>query len=286
MLSRALFQANHTARATGSATSSQPSPTASTSASPSSTLSSSPYLPPLLESLVTTPHIPYPVFGLALSPPPANVSSPSTSSAKPTSTPRFSSSYGSLTLGGVSSLYILDRPGSDRTLEDIEWHQVIPFGRATNGDGTNETDGSTASNANVSTLSTSGSPTSSGAYISATEIGPQSSTAPQKRQTVPNALDSRGTPASLAELADEAYLYWAIRLNNITVNGTDIDLESNYAALGIPPVAMLDVGFNGISGPMDQVAKLFGRIPSAREVSTGQWAAPCDTKMTIAFSFG
>ena len=174
-----------------------------------------------------------------------------------------------------------DVESSGRTIQDIEWHQVVPFGRASNGDGTN--DGSTRINSTASSPVSVSMPSSSTPVKSATQIGPQSSPV-QKRQEPTST--STSFPADLEELAGEEYLYWAIALSNVSINGTDIPLQSTYSYLGIPPIALLDVGFNGIAGPIDQVAKIFEQIPTARQISLGQWIAPCDTKMTLGFSFG
>ena len=249
---------------------------ASSSASPSAS-SRSPYLPPLLESLTTHPHIPYPVFGLALSPPPINSSTLSSTSARPSPSSRFNSQVGSLTLGGVSSLYVSSDPQSGRTLQDIEWHDVVPFGRIAEGqpaskagsaqgaaNGTTEPDPATSSTSSTSTL-----------------------TGQQRREsdTVGNTtIDS--VPHTVDDLTGEDYLYWALELHNVTVNGTDIGLMPSYGSMGVPSIALLDAGFNGIAGPSQDVADIFANIPDARQTSTGQWAAPCNTKMTIGLSFG
>ena len=276
-----------------SSTSHASSTSAATSAA-ASPRSSAAYLPTFLESLVTTPHIPYPVFGLALAPPFINSSSTASSSAAPSASARFASYIGSLTLGGVSSLYVSDQPGSGLTREDIEWHAVVPFGRVSSGNdtiqgGSNESvagsglpssviPSSTSSDASASTTSA---PARKRQEASNTASAPSSASVSAAAATPTGAV-----PQSLRELEEEDYLYWTIQLANVSVNGTDIGLESTYAYLDVPPIALLDAGFNGISGPISQVAKIFDDIPEARQASTGQWAVPCDTKMTLGFSFG
>ena len=87
------------------------------------------YYPPFLESLFssnttdssnTTSALSYPVFGLALS-----------NSSEPYSARTASAS---ITFGGVSSNFVLPanetNVGSGRTVDDIEWHDVVPYGLA------------------------------------------------------------------------------------------------------------------------------------------------------------
>jgi hypothetical protein len=70
------------------------------------------------------------------------------------------------------------------------------------------------------------------------------------------------------------------------VNGTTITPNSTYSSLGVPSVALLDVGTNGIYGPAQDVERIFALIQDAREVEEGMWAVPCNTQMTLGFSFG
>lgn len=294
VLARALFESylnvasvgSSSQSSTRSADSSQgPSSTSSSSSvTPSATSSSSPYLSPLLESLVDTPHIPYPVFGLALTAPRNASRTTSTSSGPSSLPPRFDESIGSLTLGGVSSLFVSDNT-TGSTVDDIEWHDVVPFGRyAISSTKSTAIDGTPTSTASINLQASQTVYASTG-----TPIGPRSSAATRKRQSSDNAdqVDSPApVPQTLSELEDEDYLYWAIQLRNVSVNGSDINLEASYAYLGLPSIALLDAGFNGISGPISQVAKIFDQIPDARQTSTGQWAVPCDTKMTLGFAFG
>lgn len=297
ILARALFEGSTNATnsttssassdSAGSATESASSTSSSTAAATSTTTSGSLYLSPLLESLVRTPHIPYPVFALALTTPPnATSSTGSMSSARPSSLPpRFDETIGTLTLGGVSSLFVSEN-GTGSTVNDIEWHDVVPFGRyasfevnATVVDGTPT---STATSIDLDASHT--------VYASTgTVIGPQSTAESRKRQSSEGDTGPASPapiPQTLSQLEDEDYLYWAIQLRNLSVNGSDINVEATYSYLGLPAVALLDAGFNGISGPISQVAKIFDEIPDARQTSTGQWAVPCDTRMTLGFSFG
>ncbi|ORY31663.1 aspartic peptidase domain-containing protein [Naematelia encephala] len=251
-------------------TSSSASSTNSSSASAATPSATSAYLPPLLESLVTLPHLRYPVFALALTAPPINASATTTSSssASPSPSSRYSDSVGSLTFGGVSSAFVSESGGSGTTIEDIEWHDVVPFGR------------SLSSNSTSTEVTSSTSATSSSSSASTTS----SSTGTRKRQTDPSQLN--GVPTSDYDLGGEEYLYWTLNLHNVSVNGTDLGLQPTYSSEGIPSIALLDVGSNGLSGPQQDVARLFAMIEDARQVTEGQWIVPCTTKMTIGFSFG
>lgn len=231
--------------------------------------SSGPYYPPLLENLVTSPIIRYPVFGLALSPP-ANATSNSGSSDS-SSTARYQPAIGSLTIGGVSSQYVSSDTSAPNAVDQIEWHDIVPFGRALAGP--NETavevtGTSFQGKAAMSTSSTTASSFSNG------------STIPSRRHA------SRAFPADLHQLGGEEYLYWAINLGNISVNGTTIAPTSTYASIGLQSVALMDAGTNGIYGPQQDVEAIFRLVPDARQSSAGQWIVPCNTKMTIGFSFG
>lgn len=219
------------------------------------------YLPPLLESLVSSPDIPYPVFALALSPPLVPTETTTTSGASATS--RYGLNVGSLTLGGVSSQYVSDNTTSGRTVNDIEWWPVVPFGSP------NTTTEATTTVATVTTTTDD---------ATSTDVSSAAATT--------SAIDGHGVPTDLAQLESEQYLYWTVELANVAVNGTAVGLNSTYASLGLPSMAVLDVGTNGIYGPQQDVAKIFAKITDARQVSTGQWAVPCDTKMTLGFSFG
>lgn len=233
------------------------------------------YFPTLLENLVRTPHLPYPVFALALSAPiqSSSTSTSSSSSAAASASSRYRPSIGSLTLGGLSSYYVDDTEGSGRTVGDIEWHDVVPFGQPVSANDTaTEEQALTASTGTLSASSTS-------------ENSEAASTSDaQRKRSDESQLDA--FPSTVSELSQEEYLYWALDLESVTVNGTDVGINSSYASIGLGSVALLDAGFNGIAGPQQDVIKLFRLITDAREVSEGQWAVPCNTRMTLGFSFG
>ncbi|GFZ51006.1 hypothetical protein JCM24511_08764 [Saitozyma sp. JCM 24511] len=296
-LARVLLAGSSSGSASSSASSSSKSGTSSaassvsSSASPSASSSSTPYLPPLLESLVRTPHIPYPVFGLALVSPPSVSASSGSSTSSSASAPsasaseRYRFSTGSLTLGGVSAQYVSQNPSdtSGRTVADIEWWDVVPFGRSAS----SASASSSSSVSPLTALAASSTPastsrsSSSSSSSSASASGAGSSGT--KRSTA-NSLNQ--LPSSLSDLEGEEYLYWALKLSSISVNGTTITPNSTYSSLGVPSVALLDVGTNGIYGPAQDVERIFALIQDAREVEEGMWAVPCNTQMTLGFSFG
>ncbi|KAJ9118315.1 hypothetical protein QFC22_004226 [Naganishia vaughanmartiniae] len=196
------------------------------------------YYPPLLESLFghpsisSSPHLAYPIFSIALA---------NTSAAYSTA-----NDAASITWGGVSSAYVSATSGNSsfagRTVDDVDWVEVVPFGRATTAAVTNTTPGGS----------------SSGRF-------------------------------DVSSLEDEAYLYWSIPLLSVSVNGTALSLEPTYNAsfTGIEePIALLDIGTNGIYAPQQAVISLFSRIKDARQVSDGQWAVPCSTRATMTFLLG
>jgi hypothetical protein len=111
-----------------------------------------------------------------------------------------------------------------------------------------------------------------------------SSSAAKKKRSDSSQLDT--LPTTLVELEGEEYIYWALSLSSISVNGTLIAPNATYASLDVPAVALLDVGTNGIYGPAQDVERMFELVSDARQVQEGRWAVPCDTKMTIGFSFG
>lgn len=298
-LAHVLFEQQHeqasTIASTSSSSSSSANGTTSTSVSTlsnatgimsASTASASgpTYLPTLLENLVRTPHLPYPVFALALSAPIKSSSSSSSSSAAASASSRYKPSIGSLTLGGLSSYYVDDTAGSGRTVGDIEWHDVVPFGQpvsAANGTATTEEQAVTTS-ASGGTLSASSTSENSSEEEAVSASSTFNNTA--RKRSDESQLDA--FPSTVSELSQEEYLYWALDLQNVTVNGTDVDINSSYASIGLESVALLDAGFNGIAGPQQDVVNLFRLITDARKVSEGQWAVPCNTRMTLGFSFG
>ncbi|KAJ9099929.1 hypothetical protein QFC21_003934 [Naganishia friedmannii] len=195
------------------------------------------YYPPLLESLFghpsisSSPHLAYPIFSIAL----ANTSAPYSAA----------NDAASLTWGGVSSAYVSATAGNSsfagRTVEDVDWVEVVRFERAT-------------------TLSTN-----------------------------TTARENSSGRFDLSSLEDEAYLYWSIPLLGVSLNGTALALEPTYNAsfTGIKePIALLDIGTNGIYAPQEAVISLFAQIKDARQVSDGQWAVPCATRSTMTFLLG
>ncbi|KAH9959623.1 aspartic peptidase domain-containing protein [Russula dissimulans] len=84
-----------------------------------------------------------------------------------------------------------------------------------------------------------------------------------------------------------SYLQWAIPITNITIGNQTFALQPTYpAANSGHSVALLDIGTSGIFGPYQDVERLFSVIDSSRLVdSTGQWAIPCDTNMTMTITF-
>lgn len=247
--------------------------TATTAAvvTPSATQPSA-YLPPLLESLVRTPKIPYPVFAIALSPPASGIGQELV-----VDSPRYNLHHGSLTLGGVSAQYVSDDPDSGRTVNDIEWHAVVPFSAL------NDTASIAASATGSSSSNDTEATDTAATEIDATATEPS----PEKAVVATPTLSAAGSdPTATADLEKEEYLYWALELSHVSVNGTDLGLNSTYASVGVPSIALLDIGNNGIYGPQQDVEALFKLIPLARQVNTGQWAVPCATRATLSFSFG
>lgn len=84
------------------------------------------------------------------------------------------------------------------------------------------------------------------------------------------------------------YLHWAIYMTNLSVNGTDLTPMPTYpGTVDNASVALLDVGATGLYGPYQDVTRLYSHIPGSRLVdSSGQWAIPCSTTVTISFTFG
>ncbi|KAF8269569.1 aspartic peptidase domain-containing protein [Lactarius quietus] len=81
-----------------------------------------------------------------------------------------------------------------------------------------------------------------------------------------------------------SYLQWAIPITNITIGTETFVLEATYPqANANHSVALFDIGTPGIFGPYQT---LFSVIDGARLVDpSGQWAIPCDTNLTFAFTF-
>ncbi|KAH8100850.1 acid protease [Cristinia sonorae] len=84
-----------------------------------------------------------------------------------------------------------------------------------------------------------------------------------------------------------SYLEWAIPMNGLLVNGTELSPVPTYpTATSNQTLALFDVGTSGIFGPYQDVTRIFGQIDGSRLVSDGQWAVPCDANETMAFRFG
>lgn len=97
------------------------------------------------------------------------------------------------------------------------------------------------------------------------------------------------TVNATATLENEEYLYWAVPLVGLSVNGTPLALEPTYNSSSTSvedSIALLDVGTNGIYAPQQDVIRIFEEIKDARQVSEGTWAVPCDTEMTMSFTVG
>ncbi|KAB5591909.1 Actin cytoskeleton-regulatory complex protein pan1 [Ceratobasidium theobromae] len=83
------------------------------------------------------------------------------------------------------------------------------------------------------------------------------------------------------------YLQWAIQMSGVAVNKTHVQINSTYPAIvGDKPLALLDLGTSGMFGPASDVARLFSLIPASRLVGDGQYAVPCDTTLSMSFTFG
>ncbi|QRV75117.1 aspartyl protease [Ceratobasidium sp. AG-Ba] len=83
------------------------------------------------------------------------------------------------------------------------------------------------------------------------------------------------------------YLQWAIHLSAISVGGDRIQLNSTFPEIvGSQPLALLDLGTNGMFGPASDVVKVFSLIPSSRLVGDGQYAVPCETTANMSLIFG
>ncbi|KAF5341657.1 hypothetical protein D9611_001875 [Ephemerocybe angulata] len=85
------------------------------------------------------------------------------------------------------------------------------------------------------------------------------------------------------------YLQWAIPLPSFSINGTSLTPNPTYPDIGGGrSLALIDVGASGITGPVQDVSRIFSQIEGARIVDTdaGQWVVPCDTIVPMTFTFG
>ncbi|TEB33382.1 acid protease [Coprinellus micaceus] len=84
------------------------------------------------------------------------------------------------------------------------------------------------------------------------------------------------------------YLQWAIPLASFSVNNTSLDPISTYPTVrGGQSLALIDAGSSGISGPVQDVSRIFSQIEGARLVNSdaGQWVIPCDTTVPITVNY-
>jgi hypothetical protein len=84
-----------------------------------------------------------------------------------------------------------------------------------------------------------------------------------------------------------SYLQWAISISTITVGAQTFTLQPTYPqANSNHSLGLIDLGTPGIFGPYQDVARLFSVIDGSRLVDpSGQWAIPCDTNLTMTFTF-
>lgn len=97
--------------------------------------------------------------------------------------------------------------------------------------------------------------------------------------------------SDISTLEQEPYLYWAIEMHAVAVNGTPISLSPTYNSsyTGLPAntsIALLDVGTNGIWAPAADVEAIFSQIKDARLITENQYAVPCDSEVALSFQFG
>ncbi|KAI0049746.1 acid protease [Auriscalpium vulgare] len=90
-----------------------------------------------------------------------------------------------------------------------------------------------------------------------------------------------------SESNSSSYLQWAIRLSSVKVGATTLTPQPTYQqANSNHSIALVDIGASGIYGPYQDVERIFSLIDGSRIVDTsGQWAIPCDTNLTMTFTF-
>ncbi|GJN87748.1 hypothetical protein Rhopal_000703-T1 [Rhodotorula paludigena] len=79
--------------------------------------------------------------------------------------------------------------------------------------------------------------------------------------------------------------YWLIPLDNVAVNGTNV---TSWAAAQRPNAA-IDTGTTLIGGPRDVISRIYGQVEGAQPatgVYTGYYSYPCDSNVTVSFTFG
>lgn len=93
-----------------------------------------------------------------------------------------------------------------------------------------------------------------------------------------------------SESNSSSYLQWVIPMSSFSFDNTSLTPEPTYpgVAKGNQSLALIDVGFPGIAGPIQDVSRLFQSIDDSRLVDSesGMWAIPCETDKTISFAFG
>ncbi|KAI0313749.1 acid protease, partial [Amylostereum chailletii] len=84
-----------------------------------------------------------------------------------------------------------------------------------------------------------------------------------------------------------SYLQWAIPMSGISIGTQFLKPIPTYPnATANQSLALIDVGTEGIFGPYPDVERIYAGIDSSRLVDeTGQWAIPCDTNLTMSFTF-
>ncbi|VDC02988.1 unnamed protein product [Peniophora sp. CBMAI 1063] len=78
-------------------------------------------------------------------------------------------------------------------------------------------------------------------------------------------------------------LYWTLSIANATVNDNTISISSGDTG------AVIDTGTTLIGGPSTEVANIYAQISGSEALSgsyDGYYSYPCDTSVSLAFSFG
>ncbi|KAF7327710.1 hypothetical protein MKEN_00350500 [Mycena kentingensis (nom. inval.)] len=90
------------------------------------------------------------------------------------------------------------------------------------------------------------------------------------------------------ESNSSSYLQWALPMDRFAVDTSTITPTPTYPHnTGNTSLAMFDVGLSGITGPFQDVERIFAKIDGSRLVSEdGLWAVPCDTTVPMSFTFG
>ncbi|KAJ7890571.1 aspartic peptidase A1 [Mycena olivaceomarginata] len=78
--------------------------------------------------------------------------------------------------------------------------------------------------------------------------------------------------------------YWILPIKAMTVQGSSLTVPSGSAAY-----AAIDTGTTLVGGPPDQIANVYAQIPNSQPGTgnyEGYYMYPCDTSVTVTFSFG